>query len=82
LSETPPYGPWAEALNGAPHGDALLPDLGGAGTANQVALFAAVRTYLAASAARQPMVLLLEDLHWADPCHGYKLVRYSYAAHW
>ncbi|HEX5506056.1 MAG TPA: AAA family ATPase, partial [Thermomicrobiales bacterium] len=69
LSETPPYGPWAEAFARVPHsGDAPAPpDLSGAGAASQAALFAAVRDYLAALAARQPVVLLLDDLHWADP---------------
>ena len=38
-----------------------------AGAASQAALFAQVRDYLAALAARRPLVLLLDDLHWADP---------------
>src|SRR6185503_7096060 len=69
LSETPPYGPWAEALARAPRGDGLPmpPDLGGADVASQAALFSAVRGYLATLAARCPLVLLLDDLHWADP---------------
>jgi len=69
LTETPPYGPWAEALARAPHDDGTTtpPDLGGQGVVSQVALFAAVRDHLAALAARRPLVLLLDDLHWADP---------------
>ena len=69
LAETPPYGPWAEALDRAPRGEALppVPDFGGGGAANQAALFAAVRDYLAALATARPVVLLLDDLHWADP---------------
>ena len=70
LSETPPYGPWTEALARAPS-DADLPaspDLAsGRGAVSQVALFRQMRDYLAALAAGQPLVLLLEDLHWADP---------------
>jgi len=70
LSETPPYGPWAEALAHVPHfdGPPAPPDLGGgAGALDRAGLFAAVREYLAALTARSPLVLLLEDLHWADP---------------
>jgi predicted ATPase len=71
LSETPPHGPWVEAFEprGAEHGRAHLPSpLGeGAPAASQAALFAQVRAYLAALAAQRPLVLLLEDLHWADP---------------
>ncbi|HET8630155.1 MAG TPA: ATP-binding protein, partial [Thermomicrobiales bacterium] len=54
LSETPPYGPWAEAFARAPRGDGVSPppDLaGGAGAGSQAALFAQVRDYLAALAA-------------------------------
>src|SRR5690349_21974370 len=43
LSETPPYGPWLEALARVPDGVGLAapPDLaGGAGAASQAALFA------------------------------------------
>ena len=34
---------------------------------SQGAIIRRVRDYLAALAARQPLVLLLDDLHWADP---------------
>jgi predicted ATPase len=70
LSETPPYGPWAEALARVPDGDDRLaaPDLaGGAGATSQAALFAAVRGWFATVAAARPLVILLDDLHWADP---------------
>ncbi|HEU5422148.1 MAG TPA: AAA family ATPase, partial [Nitrolancea sp.] len=70
LAATPPYGPWAEALNRAPRVEALPPppDLSGAGAvASQATIFAAVRDALAARAAARPLALLLEDLHWADP---------------
>jgi DNA-binding CsgD family transcriptional regulator/transcriptional regulator with XRE-family HTH domain/tetratricopeptide (TPR) repeat protein len=73
-TECPPYGPWAELLA---HGAARLeglpsplgvlqPDEEGA-SASQSALFAAVRDYLEAMAARGSVVLILEDVHWADP---------------
>ena len=69
LAETPPYGPWAEAVARAPCGDGLAspPDLTSGSAPSQTALFAAVRGYLVTLAQRQPIVLLLEDLHWADP---------------
>jgi DNA-binding CsgD family transcriptional regulator len=67
LAETPPYGPWAELFVRAPRVEGVpAPDLG-SGMANQVAFFARVRDYLAALAAHQTVVLLLDDLHWADP---------------
>ena len=75
LTETPPYGPWAEALVSAPH-DAELPALpvavlpperGGEILANQEAILARVRAYLEALSTRQSLVLLLDDFHWADP---------------
>src|SRR5262245_39969915 len=49
LAETPPYGPWIEALARAPAGDGAHapPDFTGDGVASQAALFAAMRAYLA-----------------------------------
>ncbi|HET8629348.1 MAG TPA: AAA family ATPase [Thermomicrobiales bacterium] len=74
LSETPPYGPWLAALARYPAGDALpsLPDSlaepGRLGpVAGRDALFGEVRDFLAAVTAARPLVLLLDDLHWADP---------------
>ncbi|MGN6812567.1 MAG: helix-turn-helix transcriptional regulator [Thermomicrobiales bacterium] len=75
LSETPSYGPWREVFARAPR-DAALPALptavlplerDGAVLASQGAILARVHAFLAALAARQPLVLLLEDVHWADP---------------
>src|SRR3954447_20483546 len=67
LSETPPYGPWVEALARAPRDTAApQPDLVGGGPASQAALFTAVRDYLTILTAAQPVILLLDDLHWAD----------------
>src|SRR5262245_26035763 len=68
-TETPPYGPWREiarrvdALPGAA-GVPPLPRLDEA--TSQAALFAQARDFLAAVAAARPLVLVLEDLHWAD----------------
>src|SRR4051794_15319853 len=44
LSETPPYGPWAEALARATRGASgpVPPDLAGAGATSQAALFGQV----------------------------------------
>ncbi|HEX5417665.1 MAG TPA: AAA family ATPase, partial [Chloroflexota bacterium] len=70
LAETPPYGPWATLLLAAPSGPDLPepPELGGTANPNsRAALFAQVRDYLAALVTHRPVVLLLEDLHWADP---------------
>ena len=73
LTETPPYGPWRELFAHAPRASqpplpvAVLPR-GDAGDApeSQATIVAGVRDYLAALAALQPLVLLLDDLQWAD----------------
>src|SRR5690242_7489052 len=75
LSETPPYGPWREAFARAPTADVLPPlpaavrpsNQTGEALASQAAIIARVQAYTAALAARQPLILLLDDLHWADP---------------
>src|SRR5215204_5917445 len=68
-TETPPYGPWIEI---ARHPQAL-PDAANAppiprldGATSQADLFAQVRDFLVALTAQRPLVLVLEDLHWAD----------------
>lgn len=74
LSATPPYGPWQELLQQAQR-QASVP-----GTSDRVtsltrteavpgfpALVADVLAYLTLLAARQPLVLVLEDAHWSDP---------------
>ena len=68
-TETPPYGPWSEisrrvqalpdAANSPP-----IPRLDGA--TSQADLFTQVREFLVALTAQRPLVLVLEDLHWAD----------------
>lgn len=68
LAETPPYGPWSEALASAPRvTDLPPPDLTEGSSSGQATLFAVVRDYVAALADRQPLIILLDDLHWADP---------------
>src|SRR5215213_9276504 len=65
-TETPPYGPWreigrrVEALPAAPP----VPRLDGATSHSD--LFAQARDFLVALTAQRPLVLVLEDLHWAD----------------
>lgn len=73
LSATPPYGPWRELLTGLPSGDGLPPlpaaltDVGDPAPGGEAALFRQVLGVLAAVAATRPAVVVLEDLHWADP---------------
>lgn len=68
-TETPPYAPWIEI---AQHFQSLplapdappLPRLDAA--TSQADLFAQIRAFLVALTALQPVLLVLEDLHWAD----------------
>lgn len=73
LTETPPYGPWVELFAPFPAGEGARPlpaivarRAAPHGASSQAALFADVREYLAAVAVETPLVLLLDDLHWAD----------------
>ena len=67
LAETPPYGPWAEALARAPDGAGLPalptavlpPGRAGEPLGGQEAIVARALAYLAALAATRPLVLLL-----------------------
>ncbi len=74
LTETPPYGPWVELFGRYRQADAMPPPpavfavRGTVGAvASQMALFIAVEDFLTALAVRQPIVVLLDDLHWSDP---------------
>jgi hypothetical protein len=58
MTGTPPYGAWSEVLAG-------LPAL--AGKAGQPGYAAQVRTALVDAAGQHPLVLVLDDLQWADP---------------
>ena len=79
LSETSPYGPWVEAFEQFPtefdRASLPAPFGDGAAAASQTALFTRVRDFLAALSSRQPLVLLLDDLHWADPAVVEELLR-------
>jgi DNA-binding CsgD family transcriptional regulator len=73
LTNTPPYGPWLDLFDACQR-DPDVPSppdafAGGqlATVTDQAALFADVRRFVAALAADRPAILLLEDLHWADP---------------
>lgn len=89
LSNTPPYGPWLDLFEGCrrdpslPAPPAALDGGRLAPVTDQAALFAEVRQFLAALAAAGPTLILLEDLHWADPA-SVELLRHlgSHLRHW
>jgi DNA-binding CsgD family transcriptional regulator len=83
LDTTRPYGPWLEALARYPREPDLppVPDLlrsreQSATAGSQESFFEHVSRFLASIAARRPLVLLLEDLHWADSA-SLDLLRYA-----
>ena len=74
LSETPPYGPWHDLFAHAPFAACPVPPPLGpladgerARPTGQAALLGRMRDFLVAATSRQPLVLVLDDLHWADP---------------
>ncbi len=73
LTNTPPYGPWRELFDACEHGDELpSPPATFAGgriepVTDQAVLFADVRRFFSELSTTGPVLLLLEDLHWADP---------------
>jgi DNA-binding CsgD family transcriptional regulator len=73
LGETPPYGPWTDlfALYQASDEAPPLPSAFAAhgstsAIPSQETLIAHVRDFLRAVAMRRPLVLVIDDLHWAD----------------
>jgi DNA-binding NarL/FixJ family response regulator len=73
LTETPPYGPWTELFStyrpaeDDPPLPAAVAQCGTVATvASQAVLVQRVLDFLIALAARQPVLLLLDDFHWAD----------------
>ncbi len=74
LTETPPYGPWLEIFGRYRQDDGMppLPDAfaqrGTVGeVASQAALFRQVLDFFAALTETRTLVMLVDDLHWADP---------------
>lgn len=73
LTNTPPYGPWLDLFAGYEPVDGLPePPTAFAGgrldeISDQAELYADLRGFLSELAARKPVLLMLEDLHWADP---------------
>jgi DNA-binding CsgD family transcriptional regulator len=73
LTETPPYGPWVELFaRYRQRADTLpLPEAfarrGSVGdVASQVVLFHQLRDFFTTLSENRPLVLLFDDLHWAD----------------
>lgn len=73
LTTTPPYGPWLEILHAVRNQNrsfqlpnTLADDTALASAPGPDALFEAFLTFFREVAAHQPLVLILEDVHWAD----------------
>jgi len=69
LTETPPYGPWTEIRDRIPTAPNLppLPSAATSAATSQAAFFREALACFAAVAAWQPVVLILDDMQWADP---------------
>jgi DNA-binding NarL/FixJ family response regulator len=73
LTNAPPYGPWLDLVADYQPASGLPspPVAFAAGrlerVTDQAALFSDVRRFVADLAAATPAIVLLEDLHWADP---------------
>ncbi|HUG13987.1 MAG TPA: AAA family ATPase [Thermomicrobiales bacterium] len=73
LTTTPPYGPWVEILRAYEPRDGLPPvpehirdEAKLAAIPSQAALFEIVGEFFAEISEQRPLLLVLEDLHWAD----------------
>jgi predicted ATPase/DNA-binding CsgD family transcriptional regulator len=70
---TPPYGPWTESgIFEGRSGGVSPPPLPGSGegigaATSQAALYERIGQFLSALTGQEPMLLVLEDLHWSDP---------------
>jgi predicted ATPase len=73
LAATPPYGPWMDSAvfdqrsEDVPSPLMLGVDEGSGAATSQAALFEQMQEFLAVAVRQNPLVLILEDLHWADP---------------
>jgi DNA-binding CsgD family transcriptional regulator/tetratricopeptide (TPR) repeat protein len=73
LTNTPPYGAWVELFDSGvrrkdlPSPPTAFLDSHVGDVTDQASLFAEVHRYFTDLAASGPTLLLLEDLHWADP---------------
>jgi len=70
LMETPPYGPWRDCFRRWPEGAGIPPaplPTQGDEPPTQEALFARVQHALTTLARAKLLVVILDDLHWADP---------------
>jgi DNA-binding NarL/FixJ family response regulator len=89
LTNTPPYGPWLNLFEHCARDSGLPapPDAFASGqlprVTDQAALFEEVRRFFEALAADRPTLVVLEDLHWADPA-SLDLLRHigPYLRHW
>lgn len=81
LAATPPYGPWMDSgifeqrSEDVPPPPMLSVGEGSGEASSQAALFERMQEFLAAVVRHNPLVLILEDLHWSDPA-SLELVRF------
>ena len=89
LTNTPPYGPWLDLFAGyrreptRPAPPTAFSSGKLEAITDQVALYTEVRQFFAALRSARPILILLEDLHWADPA-SIELLRHisSHLRHW
>lgn len=87
LMNTPPYGPWRDLFDACEHISGLpAPPSTFAGgqlgpVTDQAALFADVRRFFSELSTTGPVLLLLEDLYWADPA-SLELLRHIAPSLW
>jgi len=81
LTTTPPYGPWLDLFANAPstRDGPRTPSAFAGGSlgviTDQAKLYADVREYVTQVATANTVLMILEDLHWADPA-SLELLRY------